>query len=184
LEASAKVPFILQYPGKVKPKTIVQESLGCVDFLPTILNLMGVATAGKEEGRDASGLFTGNRPADWQDITFIRGHGTNIRDPQYQWVAAVTKRYKLVLSLMDAPWLIDMDKDPDELKNFCTNPEYRSVVRNLAVQLAAYHDKFKDPSLSTPKFQYDLKWAVSDSPDYDAAAAPEAPVGKGKEGRP
>jgi len=169
-EASAKIPFLLQFSGKVKPGTVVEETLGCVDFLPTILSLMGIETAGTEEGRDASEFFTGMPPTDWNDITFMRGIGN------LNWVAAVTKRYKFILSPEEVPWLIDMLRDPDELINFCSNPDYRTVIHRLATQLAAYGEKYKDPSLTNSKMQRDLKWATGGFAVYDNPVGVETAV--------
>ncbi|MFW6163872.1 MAG: sulfatase-like hydrolase/transferase [Planctomycetota bacterium] len=45
-EASARIPFVLYAPGRVKAGTVVRRALGCVDFLPTILALMAVQAAG------------------------------------------------------------------------------------------------------------------------------------------
>jgi len=177
LEASAKIPFVLRYPEKVGPGTIIHESLSCVDFLPTILSLMGVRTAGKKAGRDASPLFVGKTPTGWKDITFMRGPGA------LNWVAALDKRYKLVLSPKDPPWLIDKEKDPDELINFCLNPEYRGIVRKMATSLAEYAKTYKDPALQLGKMQFDLKWAMSNKAAYDATNAPALPKVKKKKGR-
>ena len=71
LEGSARIPFLISYPGTIKPGTIVHEALANVDFKPTILALMGVPGAGSDEGRDASALFrTGQTPANWKNVTF------------------------------------------------------------------------------------------------------------------
>jgi uncharacterized sulfatase len=152
LEASAKVPFIIYYPDKIKAGTTVKQALNTTDFLPTILGLMGVETAGEEDGRDASSLFTGGSvPAGWKDITFARGGAGG------QWLAAITPRYKLVLSATDPPWLIDMERDPDELENFCADPAYRDTVRTLANELLAYGRTFHDERIEDPKFAGDLR---------------------------
>jgi len=144
LEASARIPFVIHYPDKIKAGTTVAEALGTVDFLPTILGLMGVETAGREEGRDASALFLSHKtPGEWNDITFVRGTG-----PQPNWLAAITGRYKLVLSPRDPPWLIDLQKDPDELKNVCADPAYAEIVRTLAEELLAYGKRFNDKRVS------------------------------------
>ncbi len=130
-EGSAKIPFVMYYPDKIKAGTVVNEALGCVDFLPTTLKLMGIGTLGTEDGRDASKLFTGKKPADWKDITFIRSTGGS-------WVAAITQRYKIVYSPQEKPWLFDLKKDPNELTNLIDNPEYRDVAKNLTAELDKY----------------------------------------------
>ncbi len=152
LEASAKVPFVIYYPQRIKAGTVVSQALGMVDFLPTILGLMQVETAGTEEGRDASPLFTRPAPpADWKDIVFARGTGT-----KPNWLAAFTNRYKLIVSPNDPPWLIDMQKDPDELKNVIADPGYGEIARDLAKELLAYGRKFKDNRVSVGRTAQDL----------------------------
>ena len=138
-EGSAKIPFVMFYPNKIKAGTVVNQALSCVDFLPTIISLMGLETAGREEGRDASALFTGNVPADWKDVAFLRG--TSKRG----WLAAVTDDYKLVYSPQDRPWLFDLNKDPDELTNFFDDPDYRDVVKRLTGELIRYCKEHNDP---------------------------------------
>lgn len=142
-EASAKVPFVIAYPGKIQPGTVIHEALSCVDFLPTILGLMGVKTAGKEEGRDASALLTSGRAPDgWKDITFMRGTGSG---DKVNWIAAVTSRYKLVYAPTDDPWLFDLEKDPDEMHNAYADEGYERVVRDMASALREYGHTHNDP---------------------------------------
>ncbi len=175
LEASVKVPFLLRYPEKVEAGKIIHESLGGVDFLPTILGVMGFSGTGEEDGRDASKLFTGESVSGWEDVSFIRGTGNA------NWVSAMDKRYKLILSPTDEPWLIDKLKDPDELQNFCFKPECRELVRKLGKALKAYGEKYDDQSLKQARPLYDLAWAVSDADQYDHANAPkEIQTGKKK----
>lgn len=152
-EGSARIPFLIRWPAKIKPGTVVRQSLDCTDFLPTILALMGVATSGKEEGRNVSRLFTeGRAPADWNDITFLRAAGTS----NLLWVAAVTSRYKLIYCAKDDPWFFDLEKDPDELINNFQNPEYRNVIRQMARALLEYGNKYHDPRIKNFKVTADI----------------------------
>ena len=181
LEGSAKIPFVIQWPEKIKPGKRIDKALGCVDFLPTVLGMMGCKTAGKESGRDASAFFVGSAPDKWEDVSILRQGSAS------GWVCAVSERYKLVLAPRDVPWLIDKKEDPDELINFATKKENRDIVRNLAKALDAYHKKHKDPSLDNVKMKYDLAWAVGTEPSYDPAKAPQLPspkkTAKGKKGK-
>jgi arylsulfatase A-like enzyme len=172
-EGSAKIPFVMAYPGRIPPGLIVHQALGCVDFLPTILGLMGVPTAGHEQGRDASQLLTtGQAPDGWKDVSVMRGTGL-----ESGWLAAVTQRYKLVLSTADEPWLFDLELDPDELVNRFLSPEYRPVVRQLARALAEYHERFGDPRAAHPHLQADLQWAMHGTGDY-LSQRPDKPAAK------
>jgi len=163
-ETSAKIPFVLYYPEKVEAGAVITQSLGCVDFLPTIINLMGFQTAGKEQGRDASKLFTTQSAAEgWKDITFIRGTGSG---DSVNWLAAVTTRYKLIFSPNDEPWLFDLDKDPDELTNLLRDPAYRQTIRLLARDLIEYCSTYSDHYGSDPKIKSDLDWAAEGTGEY------------------
>lgn len=172
LEASAKIPFLVQWPEKVKPGKRIDQALGCVDFLPTVLAMMGCKTAGKESGRDASAFFVGKASGEWEDVSILR-QGSN-----WGWVCAVSDRYKLVLAPRDVPWLIDKQEDPDELVNYAGKPECRGIVRGLAEAMDAYHKKHKDPSLNNQKMTYDLAWAVGAEASYDPTKAPTPPAQK------
>jgi arylsulfatase A-like enzyme len=149
-EGSAKIPFVIYYPEKIQPGTVVQQALSCVDFLPTVLNLMEVKTAGKEEGRDASALFAGAVPPQWNDIAFVRGtSGAG-------WLCAVTDDYKLVYAPQGDPWLFDLKQDPDELTNFFQHPDYQEIVERLTKELADYCQRHNDPYGDTPQIKADM----------------------------
>ena len=141
-EASAKIPFAIHYPARIKKRTVINEAMGCVDFMPTILKLMSVRSPGTEEGRDCSQLFLkGRPPAGWDDIAFFRATG----DDDTNWVAAVTKQHKIVYKKGDQPWLYDLKNDPDELTNFYNDKKYAAVVKKMSAALIEYGKKYNDP---------------------------------------
>ena len=160
-EGSARIPFLMHFPGKIQPGTVIHEALSCVDFQPTVLKLMGVALSGQEDGREASTLFTtGKAPDDWNDIAFVRGTGNQ------SWLMAVTDRYKLVYSPSDPPYLFDLERDPDEVVNFFTHDGYRQIVRDLSQQLREYGQKYEDPSIAAARIKSDLDWAIEGTGAY------------------
>jgi arylsulfatase A-like enzyme len=136
-EGSAKIPMVIYYPRRVKAGQVVSQALSCVDFAPTILNLMEVKTDQKFHGRDAHGFLTGSPPPDWHDVAFMRG--------TQSWLSAVTGRYKLVCSINDEPWLFDLENDPDELHNVYKDPAHRQVAKLLRGELKRYTETFGDP---------------------------------------
>jgi len=152
-EASAKIPFVVRAPDRIAAGTVIDEALGCVDFLPTILALMEVPRAGLEEGRDASALLrTGSAPDDWLDVAFLRQAGKQ-RDG---WLAAVTDRHKLVVAPECEPWLFDLERDPDELTNFFSDPSYRATASTLASLLLEYATEHADPYADHPEVRAQL----------------------------
>ena len=161
-EASAKIPFVISAPGKIKPGTVVNAALGNVDFKPTIQKLLGLPADARDEGRDASILFlTGKTPPDWFDITFVRiGEGSS------GWLGAFNSQYKLVVSPRTNPCLFDLEKDPYEMTNRFLRPECRETVRALAKALNDYGLRRKDPLAQDPVIHADLDWAVNGIGDY------------------
>jgi len=158
LEASAKIPFLICAPGLIKPGTVVSSVLANTDFKPTILELMGAPADNKDEGRNAAALFlSGKEPDGWKDIVFPR-----IGSDKSGWMGAFTGRYKLVVSPVGEPCLLDLQTDPDELTNLFLKPEYRKTVRELGLALQEYGRRFKDPLADNPAVRADLRWAVSD----------------------
>ena len=172
-EGSARIPFLFYVPGKIKAGTVVNEALSCVDFLPTVMNLMEHQTPGKEQGRDASILF--QKPnAKWDDVSIIRGAGGA------HWMMAASDRLKLVFSANSKPWLFDLQKDPDELNNHLTRPEHRQEIRRLAKALKSYSKTYTDPGIEHARIAADVAWAIGKSEKYVEPAIAKAPSQKGK----
>jgi uncharacterized sulfatase len=82
---------------------------------------------------------------------FARGRGAG-----GNWVGAFTRRHKLILSQNDPPWLLDLQRDPDERTNFCAEPASRETVGALARDLLDYGRRFNDPRVSHPTVASDL----------------------------
>jgi len=167
-EASAKVPFLVYAPGKIPAGTVVNEALSCVDFLPTMMTLLGYEVPSTAEGRNAAQLLTtGKAPSTWQDVVFIRSTSGGAK-----WLAVVSDRYKLVYSDVDNPWLFDLQEDPDEQKNCFVEAKYREVVRQLTRRLEDYRKQIGDPYAEDPKVRSDMAWALSTSGDYTPRVPP------------
>ncbi len=160
-EASARVPFLIAAPKKIPAGLVLDQAMCGVDFTPTMLTLLGHKLPGEPldgvEGRDLSSLFqtdlsqAATSPTEFNDVIFMRKAG---KTPG--WVAAITDRYKLVLSPEDDPWLFDMIEDPDELVNYYNSAEHSPIVRKLAQEMAAYGPAHQEPYLREPKMVAEL----------------------------
>ncbi|MBT5705849.1 sulfatase [bacterium] len=150
-EGSARVPFLLSYPGVVPGNLRIDEAMSTVDVMPTLMGLLGVDAPSDVNGRDASALFRGEKAKDWEDIAFIRSTKGN------PWIAAITDDLKLVLSVKDDPWLFDLEEDPGELTNRIEQPAYRESIRDLARALKAYQTEIGDSYLDHPAIRDQLR---------------------------
>ncbi|MCF7958535.1 MAG: DUF4976 domain-containing protein [Phycisphaerae bacterium] len=85
---------------------------------------------------------------------------SNPNNDTINWLAALTKRYKLVIASKDEPWLYDLEKDPDELVNYFNDPKYSLIVKKLATELTNYGQKYNDPRVKNPHNQNILEKAA------------------------
>ena len=129
-ETSAGIPFVIRYPGKVKPGKLIHTAYTTTDFAPTILSMMGAGGQLKNiHGVDGSKEFLSSAKETRDDrIVYITHANKN-------WVCAVNHHYKLVLTPVGKPWLFDLEKDPDELINFHGDPEYAPIVEKFETRL-------------------------------------------------
>jgi len=129
-KTSAQVPFVISWPGTIRKRRRIETAYTSVDFAPTILGLMGVKSDIDFDGIDASTEVLKRK--------LITNNKTQIRfmtdGKKKNWAAAVTNRYKLVLS-RDEPWLFDLHSDPDELQNKFRDPEYPEIGEQLRLAL-------------------------------------------------
>ncbi len=155
-EGSTRIPFLVYYPAKVQPKTVVNQAMTSVDFVPTLMTMFEQNVDIAFHGRDVSELLmTGKAPEDWEDIAFVRGTGA-----EQGWLMAVTDRFKLVFSTKDAPWMFDLQRDPDEVNNVVAQPAYRETLRELTQKLVEYDRQFQDPFMKSPKMKKDIASAL------------------------
>jgi len=168
MDASARVPFIVYYPSKIKPGTRVDNVVSVADFTPSLLSFCAIPTSKCYDGRDVTSLWKGeNLPAKYKDIVFMRGTSNVLKSdweeseslPKSVWVAAVTPSYKIVYSenKSDKPCLFDLSKDPDELINCYFNPSYKAVVKELSQALADYGKKYNDPRVTQSKIAKEIE---------------------------
>lgn len=73
------------------------------------------------------------------------------------WVAAVTPTHKLILSDEDDAWLLNLERDPDELVNFADDPEHSESLKFLAARLQSYGEKCGEKKLSDPHTEKNLR---------------------------
>ncbi len=141
-ETSARIPFVVRYPQRIKPGKVIKSAYTTADFAPTVLSLMQVeGDLPVFHGRNGATDFTTGEAVISDDrVAYIRNAGG-------RWVAAIDPRYKLVLSTSDKPWLFDLQNDPDELTNVYEVAEHRPAAARLLKALVRQMKQFKEPAL-------------------------------------
>jgi len=113
-----------------------------VDFVPSILDLMGVAY----KRADFHGISFSSELTNKMEMT-DRGRTRYTFDSgeNAYWVCAIMQQYKLIISRVDTPWLFDLDVDPYERVNYFDDPNYAQVRDDLLDSLFLAMDEYNIP---------------------------------------
>ncbi|MDR0871403.1 MAG: sulfatase [Planctomycetaceae bacterium] len=156
---SFKTPLLVRWAGKVKPGTVNNDIVSNVDLAETFLEAAGVPVPADMQGRSLVPILQGNKPADWRTSLYYHYY-------EYPAVHYVKKhegiydgRFKLIHYYDDIDeWeLIDLQTDPDELRNVIADPKYAADIERLKKELERQKTVLKVPPLevNTKNILYD-----------------------------
>ena len=132
-EESLAMPFLIRWPGVVKPGVRSKALIQNIDYAPTFLEAAGVDIPKDIQGRSIVPVLknAGVAPADWRKAIyyFYSGEATHH-------VAAHNgvrnDRYKLFYLPKTDEWqLFDLEKDPQEMKSVHDDPDYATVLADM-----------------------------------------------------
>ena len=78
-EESLRMPFLMRYPGAIRPGTVNRDMVLNIDFAPMFLDYAGVRTPAEMQGRSFRANLEGHTPRDWRKSMYYRYwmHNTN-----------------------------------------------------------------------------------------------------------
>lgn len=154
-EESLMMPFVVRWPGKIKPGSVSQALIQNIDYGPTFLDIAGAKIPASMQGKSLVPLFkaSGEAPDDWRDSIYYRysgeathhvaAHdGVRTADHKIFWVPK-TKEYQL----------FDMKKDPQEMTSVHQDPAYTQVLTEMKKELDDARKNYRVHSaiIGTPK---------------------------------
>lgn len=142
-ETAYRLPLILHIPDGEKGQ-INNHVFSMVDFMPGILNLMGIEANVDVQGRDFSSIIIEDSVS-WQDEAHV--HHAN-----HKGAGIFTPDYYLLLHQSGEHMLFNRKQDPKELYNLYTDPDYQQVVKDLTIRIMDHHK-----SLETPEWKWIFK---------------------------
>lgn len=151
-EASIRVPFIVRFPGRVRPGRY-GELVETIDLLPTLFELVGLPEPYENQGRSLAPLIADAdrryqpREAVFSenvipevissgklDLRFEKGRGVGgIRHPDAKMVR--TRRWKYNHYPEGYAELYDLKSDPGEARNLHGHPKFKAVEAELKDRL-------------------------------------------------
>lgn len=146
-DESMKMPLIVKWPGVTKPGSVNTDLVQNLDYAETFLEMAGAEIPADMQGRSLVPLLNGNTPADWRESVYYHYY----EYPSVHMVArhngVRTERYKLIQYYQFGEWeFYDLEKDPDEIQNEYTNPDYKDVIAGLKRDLEGLRQQYADDS--------------------------------------
>lgn len=144
-EESLRMPFMVRYPGHIKPGTVNSNMILNVDFAPTFLDYAGVTVPKEVQGRSIKPLLDGRTPHNWRKSMYYRYYDHPSQHTVNKHYGVRTDRYKLIYFHDLHEWeLFDLQKDPHELYSVYDDPSYAKVVKDLKKELERLRKELGD----------------------------------------
>ncbi len=144
-EESLKTPFVIRYPGVIKPGTQIDELISNIDWAPTLLNLAGTAIPKDIQGESFLPLLKGEK-IPWRKEAYYHYYEFPKPHHVYPHFGIRTDHHKLVrfYGPKDFWELYDLKKDPHELHNLYGTKGSETITADLKTRLKGQIQKYKD----------------------------------------
>jgi len=133
-EQSERVPFIVSWKGVTRAGLVDREHLVStgLDLLPTLCDFAGIAAPKELAGRSVRPLAEGRAAPSWRDTLVVEGHRCR---------ALHTERFKYTVYDIGEhrEMLVDMEKDPGEMKNLVPDPACREALLDCRKRLGQWY---------------------------------------------
>jgi arylsulfatase A-like enzyme len=158
-EEALRVPWLIRYPGVVKPGSVTDAWVSSIDNAPTALSFAGLPVPGDMQGRSLLPVLKGQTPADWPRSLYY--HYYEFAPPHFVLpnYGIRTERYKLISYYTINEWeLFDLERDPDEMESLMemgglqVRAGYEDVLKDLLEQLKKLRTQYKDTTGSPVHF--------------------------------
>lgn len=141
-DATIRAPLIVSMPSRLPSGKVCETPVGGVDLVPTFYNFAGLEAPRGFHGNDLTPLLE-NPAAEWPHPVLLantwREYGSNtaeipedggFRNGQPWYVMVRQGQFKYIQSLVEGEQdeFYDLSKEPDELTNLATNPEYTDRI--------------------------------------------------------
>ncbi|MDG2360687.1 MAG: DUF4976 domain-containing protein, partial [Planctomycetaceae bacterium] len=149
-EESYRMPFLVRWPGVIKPGSRSKELTSNLDFGETFLDIASVDIPSDMQGVSLKPLFDGSASRNWRQSLYyhyyefyedrrsahmVRRH-CGVRTPQHKLIHFYN---------LDEWELYDLKNDPREMISRYDDPAYAGVVEELKAELARLQNVYEVP---------------------------------------
>jgi len=132
-----RIPLVMRLPGRIKPGTVVKQPVSQIDYMPTILDYVGLPIPEGIHGRSMRPLIEG-RGVEWRDYAFCQraARSRMLRTQRYKYCFALGRRMLA---------LYDLQNDPHEDHNLANDKAHAKTVRHMHDRLLKIMASDGDP---------------------------------------
>ena len=144
-EESLRMPFLVRWPGVIKPGSRI-EAMGLnVDFAPTFLDAARLDVPSSMQGRSLVPVLRGRTPRDWRTSMYYRYYhdpGDHNTRAHY---GVRTLTHKLIYFWKKDQWeLFDLVRDPLELHNLYGQTGHERITADLKKEMLRLKQALRD----------------------------------------
>jgi N-acetylglucosamine-6-sulfatase len=146
-EESLAMPFLIRWPGVVKPGIRPEALIQNIDYAPTFLDAAGLEVPADMQGRSLLPILRneGETPPGWRDAIYYFYSGEGVHQ-----VAAHdgvrTARHKIFhLPRTDEWQLFDLVEDPREQRSVHADPAYAGVLAEMKARYRELRGRYLVP---------------------------------------
>jgi arylsulfatase A-like enzyme len=153
-EESLRTPFMVRWPGVVKPGSIDTHLVSLLDVAQTICDIAGVPADPRMQGSSLMPILRGEDPATWRQSFYYHYYEYPSPHKVRPHEGVVTDRYKLVKFYgtgEDYTELFDNLSDPMEMKSVYHDPAYAEAKTMLTAELARLRTQYQVPAETPAK---------------------------------
>jgi arylsulfatase A-like enzyme/lysophospholipase L1-like esterase len=156
-EESLAMPFLIRWPGVVKPGSKPTALIQNIDYAPTFLEAVGLKPTPAMQGKSFLPVLK-NATEKTRDAIYYAYYGENTHS-----VAAHdgvrTETHKLMHLPATKEWqLFDLIKDPQEMKSVHADPTYAGALASLKEQYTRLRASYEVNDAAVPKDRLKEKW--------------------------
>ncbi|MBZ5856333.1 sulfatase family protein [Flavihumibacter profundi] len=146
-EESLRTPFMIKYPGWIKPGTRLNDMVVNIDFAPTLLDMASVPVPADIQGKSFAKQLTGSHSTEvWRKSMYYHYYEYPEPHKVAPHFGVRTMRYKLIrfYGPINEWELYDLKSDKSEMNNLYGKHGYDKQTEELKKELKKLAKEFKD----------------------------------------
>jgi len=169
-EESIHMPFVIRYPKEIPAGARNKDIIENVDFSALFADYAGLEYPEAMQGHSFRENLKGKTPVDWRKYGYYRYWDHSKDRPGHFGIRG--KQYKLAFYYGNALkvngyteenqpkkyWdFFDLDKDPQEIHNAYSDPEYQDIIKELKAEILKQRGALGDTDVDNPEIQEIIK---------------------------